>query len=702
MALPDTQVRLFAEELSTLRKDVNVIQQSLRSAQLGNSTIDNGNIGIKDSTGVLRGQVGIAADGSFAVVASNAPPPPAPSAPTVTPIATGVMVRWDGNFNGASRPQDFSFVEIWHNTTNDFGTAILDGNMTDPGEWPVAPLTSGGTHYFWLTATNTSRKRSTPSASASAIPQQVVAQALLDGIVTELKLANEAVAANKIKLGAVGQAQLGNQAVSLTNLANGSVDATKLVNGAVTQPAIAANAVTANAVAANSIIAGKVAADSISANELLANSVGASEIVANAVTSDKIVTNAVTADKINALAVTADKIAANAINAGHITAGAITAAKLATTLLLSTTIIAGTSTTGARVVLNSSGIEAYRANGTKSMDFDTATGNMTIAGQYRSADSGSRVEINPGGGAPDEMRFYQGSSNYAYVNAESAPGSTAAVVGRSQRVNNVIGAFGCYPTEAFLATQNTSISLAAVSILNGAANIWSNGIISLDARSTNGRVDFLHADGQGVRLEYRKSGPNDEAQLFSPQRNVAVTWAPGFLYVGDGIGNPVPVHGANFVQGSSRAIKKNERTPKFDKVSNARDGARKLKVKQFNYKHEWVEGEEPPSRTKEIRKRHKTDSFGHVLINEDTMQPLEEEEIIEGPPPVKHKPHFGIMAEDLIQILPELIVENDRFEGGLGLSWSDAIGYLMLLNTEQEEELVQLRADVDALGKKVK
>ena len=61
----------------------------------------------------------------------------------------------------------------------------------------------------------------------------------------------------------------------------------------------------------------------------------------------------------------------------------------------------------------------------KVMDFDVVSGDMTIAGRYRSQDSGTRVEINPGGNAPDEIRFYQGSV-YGYIGAESAPGGTAA------------------------------------------------------------------------------------------------------------------------------------------------------------------------------------------------------------------------------------------------------------------------------------
>lgn len=106
--------------------------------------------------------------------------------------------------------------------------------------------------------------------------------------------------------------------------------------------------------------------------------------------------------------------------------GAVTADKLAATIALIGTIIAGTPG-GGRVELGSFGLRKYAANGTTiEVDFTTAdaifsgrvVGADILGSLLRTAVSGQRVEI--GGDQADRVRFYSGAP------AEQAPGHVAA------------------------------------------------------------------------------------------------------------------------------------------------------------------------------------------------------------------------------------------------------------------------------------
>ena len=661
--LPSPAERRLAAQLSRQDSEITALWEGLRAAQLGSSSV-NGTIPMRDEFGILTGIIGQQADGTNGLSLINAAPPPRPNTPDLVPFPAGLAVAWNGEFPSGARPLNFLNVECYLGTSATFipGPSNFVGTLTEAGSLPIAPL-AYVPHYAVLIATNVAEdaaKRGTGARdtaspvsliSAPATPAKVVADEVLAGIVTSVGLADDAVTKAK--------------------LAAGSVDATKVEPGSITSPLIAASTIQGINIAAETIYA------------------------------DLIATDAVDARIIRALAVTADALAANSVTAGAIAAGVVTASKLAANLVLASRIIAG-DLAGARVEMHpTDGLQAFRTDGTtRTFWINAATGEAYFRGEIETASIGSRIVINPGGTLPDEMRFYQGSV-YAYLNAESAPGSTAALVGRSQRVNNVIGAFGCYPTEAFLAIQNTSDSLAAVSVLNGQLNIWANGNVSVDVRSTTGRVDFTHAaSASGMRLEYRKSGSNNEPQLFCPSRNIALTWANFGLYVGDGVGNPRDIVANNVVASSSRAAKKNERDPVLSKATSARNALGRINVKQFNYTHEWAEGEEPPPPPAPVRRtRPKTDRAGHVVVDPVTNEPVEEEVLVEVVPPRQVKPHFGVMAEDLLSVLPEVVVLNDSLEGGLGIAWNDVVGYLLWVNREQEEELRALRRDVNGGGR---
>ncbi|MFF0754418.1 hypothetical protein [Streptomyces sp. NPDC004267] len=263
-----------------------------RSGQASHTSIDGGAMDIYDEQGQLKGSVGVQPDGGVALVPVNTDPPPTPMPPTVEPVLAGLVIGWDGTWEDSyATPTDFALVQVHVGPAADFTpdlsthvatiTAQLGGTVTVAIEG-YAPV------WARLVAQNTAQIMGTPSATVQGAPRQAVGQDLIDGIISEIKIAKDAVTAAKIALGAV------------------------------TEGAIANNAVTA----------GKILAGAVTTGHLTALAVTAEKIAALAITSEKIDALAVTADKLAVNAVTATKIAAGVIDATHIKAGSLTADRL--------------------------------------------------------------------------------------------------------------------------------------------------------------------------------------------------------------------------------------------------------------------------------------------------------------------------------------------------------------------------------------
>ncbi|WP_307124594.1 hypothetical protein [Streptomyces sp. B1I3] len=94
--------------------------------------------------------------------------------------------------------------------------------------------------------------------------ENVVADDVIDGIITEVKLANDAVTQAKIATGAIGS----------NELIAGAVDAAAIAANAVTNAAIAAGAVTNASLGASAVTAGKIASGAVRASELGNGAVG--------------------------------------------------------------------------------------------------------------------------------------------------------------------------------------------------------------------------------------------------------------------------------------------------------------------------------------------------------------------------------------------------------------------------------------------
>ncbi|WP_127361527.1 hypothetical protein [Actinacidiphila soli] len=308
---------LLAGRIAALERQVRDLS---RSSRLANSSIENGAIAVYDDAGALRGSIGVQQDGTVALAAVNGPTPPVPSAPTVTSVLGGVGVSWDGTFaDGSQAPADFASVEVHFSSSADFAADSLfsalhsasGSSMTVPVDGPV---------WVRLVCVSTSGVASGPSAVAGpAGPAEVVAQSVLDGIVTELALADGAVTAAKIEAGAVGSVALADGGVLEEHLHDAAVSVGKLANGAVTDLKLADDAVTAAKLATNSVDSTALQTGAVLEDKLHDLAVSLAKIQDNAVGAGKIAADAVTAREILAGSVTASEIAAGAISTDKLT-----------------------------------------------------------------------------------------------------------------------------------------------------------------------------------------------------------------------------------------------------------------------------------------------------------------------------------------------------------------------------------------------
>ncbi|MEU9774566.1 hypothetical protein [Streptomyces sp. NPDC047968] len=205
----------MANDLSRLAARIADLERRLaqqtRTSSLAYSSIENGALDVYDDSGSLRAIIGQQADGTAAVTIVNAPPPPIPTQPTVTSVLGAVAAAWEGTFADAvAAPLDFARVEVHAASLDNFvpTTATLRGTLESPrGGTVIVP--ADGPLYVRLVARNTSGAASGPSLQSGPVgPASVVAQEVLDGIVDETALADNAVSQAKLRIGAVGHNQL--------------------------------------------------------------------------------------------------------------------------------------------------------------------------------------------------------------------------------------------------------------------------------------------------------------------------------------------------------------------------------------------------------------------------------------------------------------------------------------------------------------
>lgn len=285
----------LAAEVARLRREVDQIKKGQRVAH--GASIENAALEVKDDTGSLRAIVGQQADGTSGIQVVNGPPPPAPSAPIVASVLGGVTVSWDGLFAaGAVIPLDWSRVEVHASATPGFDPLPVTLQTTiETAQGATVVVPTDVPVYVRLLARNTSGAASPSSAEVGPYgPAPVVASDILDGIVTEVKLANDAVTAAKIAAAAVGTTEIADDAITTPKIIAGAILAAQIAAGAVVTDKLAAEAVTAAKIAALAITSDKIDANAITTSKLAAGSVDATALKADAITGKTITGGTVT------------------------------------------------------------------------------------------------------------------------------------------------------------------------------------------------------------------------------------------------------------------------------------------------------------------------------------------------------------------------------------------------------------------------
>lgn len=151
-----------------------------------------------------------------------------------------------------------------------------------------------------------------------------------------------------------------------------------------------------------------------------------------------------------------------AVNDAHImnmNVGKLTAGIMEASMIMGTGAIISGDPDGYHVRTDSSGIRLFGADGTTvTTRFLSSDGSALVSGEYRSAQSGERFVINPGGANPDEIRFYPSSTNQ-YGNMQVVT-STSTIFGpqpgvqltaHSGRQDGATGILQVFPDYASLA-----------------------------------------------------------------------------------------------------------------------------------------------------------------------------------------------------------------------------------------------------------
>jgi hypothetical protein len=735
--LPSPAERQLARELSAIHAEIARIKAGGRSTQLDYSSL-MGPLYVRDPvTGEVTASIGPQPDGGVATIPVGGPPPPEPSAPYGEPLMAGVRAGWNGEFvGGAARPSNFAYVVVHVGPTVGFITDPSNayGTLTEAGTLPVVPWL--GPAYIRLVGYNTSTPSVTGPASITIgpiTPAMVVAQELLDGIVTEVKLADQAVSAVKVKLAAIGTAQIAGNAVTLAQLADGSVNGSKILGnaiapvhlslGAVTGPAIAAESVStaalmagavtadrvaantltagqiaANAIgtdelAANSVVAGKVAANTITGNEILGNSIGAAHLVAGAVQAGKIAAGAVTAGTLAAGAVTAGTIAVNAVTAGAIQAGSVTSVKFASEISVSNRFIAG-NPVGSRAEMNGGGFEAW-AGSLQTFDVDASTGSVMMLGTYKTAASGVRGEFLTTG----DLQFYPPTgANFSQIKNDG----TAGLLMRGPLASSNSGHLRLGDDQATLyyglvsGSAQSYFSVGGV-FMNGKAPVT---VFRVDRQKTvtdgsEHRIAFLFTqtggadDGNSI-LHFERRAADSRPRIRGTNHDVGIVFGGG---AGDNVycarynDNPINCAAAGFITIPSSA------SEKFDVATIEAAGAlprlRQIRPVRYKLLADTRERVLPPRVLRRRKRRNGADVLDPVT-GEPVIEEVSEPDVRPGVSAADAPVHIGFIAEELAQVFPE-VVRTVESPGGLGIDYGAMVPFLV-------RALVELDARLDALG----
>jgi hypothetical protein len=159
------------------------------------------------------------------------------------PVALSEVTYWsnDGTSSLGVEPSDSVGLEVENGLY-----AVLLGNATLPNMTAISSSVFENSPVFlriWFNDGSTGFQQLIPDQQIAAVGYAMMSGNVPDGLITEDKLANNAVTGGKIANNAVTDVKLADNAVTAAKLANDAVTADKIANDAVTTATIAAGAI---------------------------------------------------------------------------------------------------------------------------------------------------------------------------------------------------------------------------------------------------------------------------------------------------------------------------------------------------------------------------------------------------------------------------------------------------------------------------
>lgn len=461
--------------LMELKKRIDAVERGTRTPQLPNSSVDvnsgRGYIPFLDQ-GEERAVLGRRPDGTVTLTHVSSPVNPIiPLAPTVTPLFGGLEVTCTG-FDG-EQYEDFSHVNVYCDNQ------LIGSIIKVPGTYVISPLTYTS-HNIQLCSVNLAGDQSSRTSIVSATPNKVVGTDILNGIIDELKLADDAVTAAKIAVGAVGT----------TEISDNSISTPKIIAQAITTALIASEAVTAGKIAAHSITAGQI----------------------------------------QALAITADEIAANAITSGKITAGSVTADKLAAQIVLATTAFIAGDPLADRLIIDSTGITQYDEAGNIVLQIGSSpvgnsftvltTGNIVLAALDSSGVlSASGLKIQD----PEKDSFTINGTSFYDVLDNMPKGIIARGFTGTGNAFSTTGEIGV--AQLKVPADGTRILKACTNIVyKGSGTVAAELSLKVDLNDTRPTTSSTRIGGSGAAFDIGSPLTIKEEFLFAPNSGHDYLW----------------------------------------------------------------------------------------------------------------------------------------------------------------------------------
>lgn len=221
------------------------------------------------------------------------------------------------------------------------------------------------------------------------------------------------------------------------------------------------------------------------------------------------------------LAVTNAKIADLAVNNAKISdlaVGKVTAGTIVADWIVGARI--KTADAGARVEINSTGIQAFNSGGTNTVQIKSSDGTMFAQGQMVSGLSGKRLEVNPTATYLPEIRLYPNTgANYAYLNAVSSPDGTEAWVGLNSGTFTQDWTGETSHNRLFMLDNNSGMLLEMIRSSDGAQNgprlqMWEDQI-TMQMKNTNDAdyLGFMQLGRQHAQIGINRGGTSADAWL---------------------------------------------------------------------------------------------------------------------------------------------------------------------------------------------